>query len=85
MFYEIEVIREVENSLMLQLKHFSSDLTGWKSIEETVNFPLKEITENKVTFEGMTFEKVSANEITIDVAIKNKNQTVDPVKFNYNN
>ncbi|MEP5253914.1 MAG: DUF6265 family protein [Winogradskyella arenosi] len=85
MFYEIEVIREVENSLMLQLKHFGSNLLGWKSIEETVNFPLKEIIENKVTFEGMTFEKVSTNEMTIDVAIKNENQTVNTVKFNYNN
>lgn len=79
------MIREIENSIMLQLKHFSSDLTGWKTKDETVDFPLKEITENKVTFEGMTFEKVSTNEMTIDVAIKNKNQTVDTVKFNYNN
>ena len=46
-FYEIEIIREIENSLILQLKHFGSDLKGWESKDDTVDFPLKEITENK--------------------------------------
>ncbi len=28
-FYEIEIIREIENYLVLQLKHFNNDLKGW--------------------------------------------------------
>jgi hypothetical protein len=81
-FYEIEVIREIENSLILQLKHFGPDLKGWETKDETVNFPLKEITENKVVFEGMTFEKVSSTEMNIYVDIKEKGET-ETVKFNY--
>jgi hypothetical protein len=27
-FYEIEIIREIEDSLILQLKHFGGDLKG---------------------------------------------------------
>ncbi len=82
-FYEIEIIREVENSLILQLKHFGSDLKGWETQEETVDFPLKEITENKVVFEGMTFEKLSANEMNIYVDIKQDDGSIETVKFNY--
>jgi len=82
-FYEIEVIREIEDSLILQLKHFGSDLKGWETKDETVDFPLREITENKVIFEGMTFEKVSSNEMNVYVDIKNENGTVETVKFNY--
>ncbi|RAJ27825.1 hypothetical protein LX77_00399 [Gelidibacter algens] len=82
-FYEIVIIREVENSLILQLKHFGSDLKGWETKDETVDFPLKEITENKVVFEGMTFEKLSANEMTIYVDIKHDNGSIETVKFNY--
>jgi hypothetical protein len=82
-FYEIVIIRDVENSLTLQLKHFGSDLKGWETKDETVDFPLKEITENKVVFEGMTFEKLSANEMTIDVDIKQDNGSIETVKFNY--
>lgn len=82
-FYEIEVIREIEDSLILQLKHFDSDLKGWETKNETVDFPLKEITENKVVFEGMTFEKVSSDEMNVYVDIENENGSVETVKFNY--
>ena len=83
-FYEIEIIREVENSLILQLKHFNNDLKGWETKDETVNFPLKSITRNKVVFEGMTFEKVSDNEMNIYVDIEQKDGTIEVMKFNYN-
>jgi len=82
-FYEIEVIREIENTLILQLKHFGPDLKGWETKDETVDFPLKEITKTKVVFEGMTFEKVSDNEMNIYVDIKNDDGNVEVVKFNY--
>jgi Carbohydrate family 9 binding domain-like/Domain of unknown function (DUF6265) len=81
-FYEIEVIREVENTLILQLKHFGPDLKGWESKDETVDFPLIEITQNKVVFEGMAFEKVSKTEMNVYVDIK-ENEKVETVKFNY--
>lgn len=81
-FYEIEIIREVENSLVLQLKHFGPDLKGWETKDETIDFPLKEITSTKVVFEGMTFEKVSDKEMNVyvDIEENGKNETV---KFNY--
>lgn len=82
-FYEIEIIREVENSLILQLKHFDNDLSGWETKDETVDFTLKEITANKVVFEGMTFEKVSDNEMNVYVDIHQNDGTTEIVKFNY--
>lgn len=82
-FYEIEIIREVENSLVLQLKHFDNDLKGWETKDETVDFPLKEITVNKVVFEGMTFEKVSDNEMNVYVDIHQDNGDIETLTFNY--
>lgn len=82
-FYEIEIIREVDNTLILQLKHFGNDLKGWEEKDKTINFPLKEITEDKVVFEGMIFEKISANEMNIYVDIKQDDGSVETVKFNY--
>lgn len=81
-FYEIEIIREIENSLILQLKHFGSDLKGWETKDETIDFPLKEITPNKVVFEGMAFEKVGDKEMNVYVDIE-ENGTIETVKFNY--
>jgi hypothetical protein len=82
-FYEIEIIRELENSLVLQLKHFNSDLTGWETKDETVDFPLKEITANKVVFEGMSFERVGDNEMHVSVNLGEKNGAEETIKFKY--
>lgn len=82
-FYEIEIIREVENTLILQLKHFDHDLKGWETKDETVDFPLKEITPHKVIFEGMTFEKISDNEMNVYVDIRKDKGELETVQFNY--
>jgi Domain of unknown function (DUF6265) len=82
-FYELEIIREVENTLILQLKHFGNDLKGWETQDETEDFPLIKITPNKAIFEGMTFEKISENEMNVYVNIKQEDGTVEDVKFNY--
>ncbi len=81
-FYEIIIIREVDKTLILQLKHFNNDLKGWETKDETIDFPLKEITSNKVIFEGMTFEKISDNEMNVYVDIEDKDK-VETIKFNY--
>ncbi|WP_037348960.1 DUF6265 family protein [Sediminibacter sp. Hel_I_10] len=82
-FYEIEIIKEVDNSLLLQLKHFDKNLKGWETKNETIDFPLKEITAHKVVFEGMTFEKVSDTKMTVFVDIKNEEGDVEIVAFDY--
>ena len=35
-FYELMVIREVNNSLILQLKHFHHDMKGWEEKDQTL-------------------------------------------------
>lgn len=82
-FYEIEIIREVNNTLILQLKHFNNDLKGWEAKDETVDFPLIKITPNKVVFEGMTFEKINDKEMNVYVDIHKNDGSIEIVKFNY--
>ena len=68
-FYEFEVIREINDSLILQLKHFSGELKGWEKKDEMVSFPLVAIEENTVYFDGMTFKKIGADEMHVYVDI----------------
>lgn len=82
-FYEIETIVEENNSLLLRLKHFNNDLKGWETKDQTVDFPLIRITENKAIFEGMTFEKIDEHTMIIYVAIGQKNGSVEIVPFTY--
>ena len=48
-------------------KHCLKSIETWETKDETVDFPLKEITENKVVFEGMSFERISDNEMNVYV------------------
>lgn len=71
-FYEIVTITEENDTLMLRLKHFNRDLTGWEEKEETVDFRLVKLTPDKVYFDGFTFERISDNEIVIYVVVGNE-------------
>ena len=82
-FYEIEIIREVGNTLLLQLKHFKSNLKGWETKDETVDFPLKYITKNKAVFEGMIFERIGDTKMNVYVDVKNDAGEVEELKFEY--
>ncbi|MFK7749573.1 MAG: DUF6265 family protein [Kordia sp.] len=82
-FYEIETISAVNNSLLLRLKHFSNELKGWETKDETVDFPLIKVTKNKAIFEGMTFESVDENNMVVYVAISQKDGATSIVPFYY--
>jgi len=82
-FYEIEIIREINESLILQLKHFNSELKGWETKDETVDFPLVKIKANTVYFDGMTFEKITPNEMNVYVLLHQKDGGKKEIKINY--
>lgn len=81
-FYEIETISEENQTLIFRLKHFNKDLKGWEEKDQTKDFKLVKVTENKVYFNGLTLEKVSENEINIYVAIEDAGITKEE-KFTY--
>ncbi|AXG70525.1 Tol-Pal system beta propeller repeat protein TolB [Kordia sp. SMS9] len=82
-FYEIETISEVNKSLLLRLKHFDGELKGWEIKDETVDFPLIKVTKNKAIFEGMIFESVGPNNMTVYVSVGQKDGSNAIVPFYY--
>ena len=81
-FYELGGIRQIENTLVFQLKHFGNDFKGWEEKDETIDARLVKIEGNRVYFEGFTFENISDNEIAIYVLIDDNGEK-EEVKFNY--
>jgi len=81
-FYELETIIEENNTLILKLKHFHANLKGWEEKDETVDFRLVKVTENKIYFDGFTIERISGSEINMYVVIEDGGQQSE-VKFNY--
>jgi len=81
-FYEFVTITEKKGTLLLQIKHFNSDLVGWEKKDETVDFKLVKVTPDKIYFDEFTFEKVSDTEINMYVVFKQKSKKV-LATFNY--
>ncbi|WP_273565322.1 DUF6265 family protein [Maribacter halichondriae] len=82
-FYEIGHIRELDESLVFELKHFGGDLKGWEEKDEVQAFRLIKIEGNRAYFDGFTFENVSNDEINIYGLIGNEDGSSEEVTFNY--
>lgn len=81
-FYELGGIRQVDDTLIFQLKHFGNDFKGWEEKDETIDAKLVKIEEERVYFEGFTFEKINEHKIAVYVLIEDANKR-EEVKFNY--
>lgn len=71
-FYEIMTITEENKSLIIRLKHFNKDLTGWEEKNETVNFPLVKVQKDAVHFSGYSFIRKGKDRIDCYVNVQGK-------------
>jgi hypothetical protein len=82
-FYELMIIAEQDNTLIMKLKHFNEDLTGWEEKEETVDFPLVKLEPKAAYFDGLTFEKISEEEMHVYVVVGMEEGKKQEMKFVY--
>ena len=71
-FYEFLRLTVTDRGLVMQLKHFNPDLKGWEEKEKFVEFRYVKTEGKTVFFEGLTFRRDSDSELTIFLALKNK-------------
>lgn len=81
-FYELGHIRQIDETLIFELKHFGGDLKGWEEKDEVQRFKLIKAEGNRVYFDGFTFEKVNDEEINI-YALIHQGEKPKEVTFNY--
>lgn len=81
-FYEAGHIQELDDSLILQLKHFDGNLRGLEEKDQTIDFKLVKLEKNKVYFEGLTMELVNKNQMNVYVLIEQDDKT-EEILFAY--
>lgn len=81
-FYELVTISEESGTLIMRLKYFDGKMIGWEAKDESIDFKLVKISEDKVYFDEFTFERISDDEMTIFVVIENKGKR-EEVPFLY--
>lgn len=69
-FYELVTLVEEDGSLVMRLKHFHPDLVGWEERAERVEFPLLRADGETFWFDGLTMQRVAADELHVWVALE---------------
>jgi hypothetical protein len=76
-FYELLQFVERDGSLVLRLKHFNADLSGWEdnSAGSSVEFPLVAIEGDTAYFSGLTYQRVGEDGLHIYLRIRSDGET----------
>ncbi len=77
LFYEILQIVERDGSLVVRLKHFNRDLSGWEdnSAESAIEFPLVAIEGETAYFSGLTYQRVTETELHIHLRLNSNGES----------
>lgn len=70
-------------SLILKLKHFNPDMTGWEEKDKPVQFPLVKVSPHEANFDGLTFRKKDENTLDVYVVMKTKDGGLRELEFKY--
>jgi hypothetical protein len=82
-FYEIYQFVPRGNSLVLRLKHFNADLSGWEEKGEAVEFPLVAIEDGAAYFDGLTMRRAGADDMESFVVIDHKDGRKEEAAFRF--
>lgn len=69
-FYEFLMFVEEKGSVILKLKHFNPDFSGWEEKTAFVDFPLVSVEEGAVHFDGLSFVRESADVLRIYLLLR---------------
>ncbi|WP_298016826.1 DUF6265 family protein [uncultured Parasphingopyxis sp.] len=76
-FSELIYIVPRDGTLVIRLKHFNADLSGWEdnSAESPIEFPLVAIEDDAAYFSGLTYELVAPDRLEIHLRLSQGGET----------
>lgn len=83
LFYELILLREVDGGLVMELKHFNRDLTGWEEKGEVRRFPLLAIVGQEARFAGITYRLEGPDTLASWVAVGEKDGSKRELELRY--
>ena len=82
-FYEFVTLAEEGGTVVMRLKHFNADLTGWEEKDKVLSFPLTKRDAARLQFGGILFERSGEHEMTVTVSIRQRDGTVGDEPFRF--
>lgn len=68
-FTELMSIVPGSDGPRLLVKHFNADMTGWEEKDKVIEFPFVSMGEQRVAFDGITYERTGENSLQISVTL----------------
>ena len=75
-FYELMVLEESEGSLVLRVKHFSSEFEAWEEKEESLSFRLVRLGDKQAFFSNLTIQRVDEETLHTYLVMRSKDEKV---------
>lgn len=82
-FTEFFMLVRSDNGIVLKLKHFGPDLSGWEEKEKSVDFPLIKVENKTAYFGGLTYQLQDDGSLKAYVAMKKKDGTYREGAFHF--
>jgi hypothetical protein len=83
MFSEVMQIAPDGDSLIVRLKHFNADLTGWEEKDKSVNFRLIAREGNSWYFNGLTYRRVGRDRLLVAVRMRGDDGKASELVFRF--
>lgn len=83
MFTEHMYLAEEEGSLVLKLKHFNPDLTGWEEKDGMVRFRLLSIEPCAAFFSSLTYRCEGEDGLLVAVRMKSEGDAIEELVFRF--
>lgn len=82
LFYELMLLVEEQGTLSLKVRHFDADFSAWEDKADFVNFRFIKADDDAVHFSGLSFYRVTSDELHVYVALQD-GQDVEEEKLIY--
>jgi Domain of unknown function (DUF6265) len=83
MFSEVMQFAPDGDSLIVRLKHFNADLTGWEEKDKSVSFRLIAREGNAWYFNGLTYRRDGRSRLLVAVRMRGKDGAVSELVFRF--
>ena len=83
MFTEHMYVAGEAGSLVVRLKHFNADLTGWEEKDDMLSFPLLSIDQCAAYFSALTYRCDGDDAMLVAVRMKSDGEEIRELVFRF--
>lgn len=82
-FYELLTIIEHKGNIVLRLRHFNTDLTGWEEKDQYQEFDLLNSGNNEIEFDGLLYRRTGQDSLFITAKFQQQNGAIHTEEFRF--